>query len=167
MHKTPVDTIRVTINLDERNKDLKAVFGNLPLGARTIFNLVFKLWELGYKNPAEFVDELFSAVTYELHESPELKRQLADANRLNEETHLTQSDVADRLTNLAVSKINAAIRLLDVPLRATLKPIIDSHSASISDVKLGLTSVGVFFDVILTVNPSICKVGHSNGLSHT
>ena len=70
---------------------------------------MFKLWELGYKNPAEFVDELFSAVTYELHESPELKRQLADANRLNEEAHLTQSDVADRLTNLAVSKINAAI----------------------------------------------------------
>ena len=146
----------VIISLENQTKEMGLILGTLPLTPAAVFNLVFKLWELSIKAPVEYEDELFSAVIGELQYSDLLKRQLQDANRLNGDNELTPEEVVDRITNIAVGKVNAVIMLLDQPLRKTLKPVMDAYNATIHNVRMGTSAVGPFFvvDLTLTDKPS-------------
>lgn len=142
-------TCTVTISLDNQSKEIGLILGRLPITLTALFNLVFKLWELRIKCPQEYENELFSAVTSALHSSALLQKQLKEANRLNLDEELSQSEVADRLINIGVSKVNAVIHLLDQPLQIALKPIMDNYSATINKVTLLTHSVGTVFAVEL------------------
>lgn len=154
MQSNLVGTVRVIISLDDKLNELKLILGNTPIQPKVLFDLVFRLWEMQFKHPDEYYDELFGKVAAELYESPLLKRQIAEANAINHHT-LSPSEVADSILNITVGRVNAAVLLLDKPLSDTIRPIIDNYRASIDDVKMFRVPNGINFEVILSVTSKV------------
>lgn len=146
-----VGHLRVFITLEEHISELKMILSNLPITPTRIFSLVLKLWDLKRHSLVEYDDELFSAVMSELHESPILAKQLREANLINREPHLTVAEASERIFNVAVSRINAAVWLLDKPLETLLGPILTSYNATVDDVKI-VGTVGVCFEVVMSIH---------------
>lgn len=149
--------INVTITLEEHSARLNSLFKDLPVELDKLVEVAFKLWEIKKVCPDEYADELFSLITEELYSSPLLAKQIAAANTLNKDPHLTPAEVADKLHDVAASKVHLAITALEKPLTRILTPFIED-GASLDGVQLIPTLGGICFKIKLVSKKSFVEL---------